>query len=225
MKTALEGVAGKTTGDAGFWSGTFRSANGDQFLALQFYLPTNKPAFSADTPLKFGGLVTDESGKEVDSFWEDATFAEVTEGTRKDRVFDRSVTLQPGSYKGTFGLFPAEGPAAVASSSISFKLEPKSTEFAVSPLILANGLVPLTKRPGPDGSVRLRNGQADQGRPQGRPHLLQGGQPLVLLQRREPDAARRCGGGRGRRSGALGDAGRRRRGSGSGRRRRRSRGS
>jgi GWxTD domain-containing protein len=149
VKTALAGMAGKTTGDAGFWSGTFWSAGGDQFLALQFYLPTNKPAFAAATPLKFGGLVTDESGKEVDSFWEDATFTEVTEGTRKDRVFDRSVTLQPGSYKGTFGLFPAEGQPAVASSSISFKLEPKSAEFAVSPLILANGLVPLTKRPGP----------------------------------------------------------------------------
>ena len=149
VKTALAGMAGKTTGDAGFWSGTFWSASGDQFLALQFYLPTNKPAFSAATPLKFGGLVTDESGKEVDSFWEDATFTEVTEGTRKDRVFDRSVTLQPGSYKGTFGLFPAEGQPAVASSSVSFKLEPKSTDFAVSPLILASGLVPLTKRPGP----------------------------------------------------------------------------
>ncbi|HKD17975.1 MAG TPA: hypothetical protein VKG23_08900, partial [Thermoanaerobaculia bacterium] len=149
VKTALTGVAGKTTGDAGFWSGTFRSSTGDQFLALQFYLPSNKPGFSATAPLKFGGLVTDESGKEVDSFWEDAVLTEVTEGTRKDHVFDRSVTLQPGSYKGTFGLFTAEGQPAVASSSISFKLEPKSTGFAVSPLILASNLVPLTKRPGP----------------------------------------------------------------------------
>lgn len=149
VKTVLEGVAGKTTGDAGFWSGTFRSASGDQFLALQFYLPSNKPAFSAGAPLKFGGLVTDESGKEVDSFWEDATLTEVTEGTRKDHVFDRSVTLQPGSYKGTFGLFTAEGQPAVASSSVNFKLEPKSTDFSVSPLILAANLVPLQKRPGP----------------------------------------------------------------------------
>ncbi|HWZ86281.1 MAG TPA: GWxTD domain-containing protein [Thermoanaerobaculia bacterium] len=149
VKASLEGVAGKSTGEAGFWSGTFRSATGDQFLALQFYVPTNKPAFSAAMPLKFGGVVTDESGKEVDSYWEDATFTEVTEGARKDRVFDRSVTLQPGSYKGVFGLFTAEGQPPVASSSIAFKLDPKSTEFEVSPLILSNGLVPLTKRPGP----------------------------------------------------------------------------
>ena len=149
VKTALEAVAGKSTGDAGFYAGPFRSANGDQFLALQFYLPSNKPAFSASAPLKFGGLVTDEAGKEVDAFWEDATLTEVTEGTRKDHVFDRSVTLQPGSYKGTFGLFPGEGQAAVASASVNFKLEGKSTDFGVSPLILASGLTPLTKRPGP----------------------------------------------------------------------------
>jgi hypothetical protein len=32
---------------------------------------------------------------------------------------------------------------------VDFKLEPKSPEFGVSPLILSSGLVPLTKRPGP----------------------------------------------------------------------------
>jgi GWxTD domain-containing protein len=149
VKTSLEGVAGKATGDAGFWWGTFRSATGDQFLALQFYLPTNKPAFSSASPLKFGAYVTDESGKEVDSLWEDATFSEIAEGSRKDRMFDRSITLQPGSYKGTFGLFAAEGQPPVASASVNFKLEPKSSEFGVSPLILSSGLVPLTKRPGP----------------------------------------------------------------------------
>ena len=149
VKSALEGVAGKATGEAGFWSGTFRSAAGDSFLALQFYLAANKPAFATPAPLKFGGIVTDESGKEVDSFWEDAVFADVAEGTRKDRVFDRSVTLQPGSYKGVFGLFTAEGQPPAASGSVNFKLDPKSTDFGVSPLILSNGLVPMTKRPGP----------------------------------------------------------------------------
>ena len=149
VKSALEGVAGKSTGEAGFWSGAFRSAAGDSFLALQFYLAANKPAFATPAPLKFGGIVTDEAGKEVDTFWEDAAFSEVAEGTRKDRVFDRSVTLQPGSYRGVFGLFPAEGQPPVASASVNFKLDPKSTDFGVSPLILSNGLVPLTKRPGP----------------------------------------------------------------------------
>jgi GWxTD domain-containing protein len=150
VKLALESAAGAGPGDAGFWSGTFRSNAGDDFLAFQFYLPTNKPAFSAGGPLKLGGVVVDGSGAEVHSFWEDASFSEVAEGTRKDRVVDRSVALPPGSYKGTFGLFASEGQPPVATSNLDFKLNPKSTEFEVSPLILSAGLVPLTKRPGPN---------------------------------------------------------------------------
>ena len=149
VKSALTG-ASPTPGDAAFWSGTFRSPSGDNFLALQYYLASNKPAFSSGAPLKFGGVVQDESGKEVESFWEDATFSEVSESGRKDRVLDRSVALPPGTYKGTFGLFTAEGQPPVSTSTVDFKIEPKSEEFAVSPLILSAGLVPLTKRPGPN---------------------------------------------------------------------------
>ena len=43
--------------------------------------------------------------------------------------------------------------------------------------------------PRSDGSVRLRNGEAHQGRAQGRPRVLQAGQPLVLLRGRP---TRRC---------------------------------
>jgi GWxTD domain-containing protein len=148
VKSALQEAAGKT-GEAAFWSGTFRSAGGDPFLALQFYLPSDKPIFASAAPLKFAGIVTDDAGKEVASIWEDATFSEITEGARKDRVLDRSVPLPPGSYKGSFGLFAAEGQPPLSSTTISFKLDPKSAEFEVSPLILSNGLLPLTKRPGP----------------------------------------------------------------------------
>ena len=149
VKTALQSAA-KGPDAAGFWWGTFHTNSGDPFLALQFYLPSDKPEFAGSTPLKFAALVTDESGKEVDSLWEDANFTEATEGSRKDRVFDRSVTLQPGSYRGTFALFKSENEPAVASSSISFKLEPMGPgEFNVSPLILASGLTPLSKRPAP----------------------------------------------------------------------------
>ena len=149
VKTALVAAAPKGTGDAGFWSGVFHSNAGDSFLALQFYLPSDKQTLSPGTPMKLGGLVEDSSGKEVQSFWEDANFSEVAEGTRKDRVVDKSVALPPGSYKGTFGVFAAEGQPPVASSTVPFELPPPSTDFNVSPLILSSGLVPLTRRPGP----------------------------------------------------------------------------
>jgi GWxTD domain-containing protein len=149
VKTALESAPNAVAGEAGFWSGTFRSVAGDDFLAMQFYLPANKAAFASASTLKLGGVVTDDAGKEIESFWEDATFSEVAEGNRKDRVIDKSVSLPPGAYKGKFGVFSAEGQPPLASASFPFTLNAKSTEFEVSPLILSSGLVPLTKRPGP----------------------------------------------------------------------------
>ena len=146
-KSAL--AASKPSADAGFWSGQFRTVNGDPFLAIQFYLPADKPVNAGGAPLKFGAVITDDSGKEVHSVWEEAKFSEVAEGSRKDRVFDTSVAIPPGSYKGTFGLFTDEGQPPVASASANFKLDAPSTEFEVSPLILSSGLVPLTKRPAP----------------------------------------------------------------------------
>ncbi|MEP6993783.1 MAG: GWxTD domain-containing protein [Acidobacteriota bacterium] len=148
VKTALQAADGKGPSDAAFWSGTFRSASGDPFLALQFYLPSDKPALAAPE-LKFGGVVTNEGGQEVGSFWETATLSEVAEGTRKDHVFDRSIPLPAGSYKGSFGLFAAEGQPPLASARVSFHLAGKSGEFEISPLLLSNGIIPLTKRPGP----------------------------------------------------------------------------
>jgi hypothetical protein len=49
--------------------------------------------------MKLGGLVEDASGKEVQSFWEDATFSEISEGARKDRVIDKSVALPPAATR------------------------------------------------------------------------------------------------------------------------------
>jgi GWxTD domain-containing protein len=149
VKSALVASAPKGSGEAGFWSGVFRSNSGDSFLAVQFYLPSDKQSLSPGAPLKLGGMIEDQSGKEVQSFWEDANFSEVAEGNRKDRVVDRSVALPPGTYKGTFGVFAAEGQPPVTAATVPFELPAPSSDFQVSPLILSSGLVPLTRRPGP----------------------------------------------------------------------------
>ena len=112
---------------------------------MQFYVPNEK----ATQPLKFGGIVWNEAKEPVGSYWEDAALVEVKSGSRTDRAFDRSINLPPGTYRGSFGLFPAGGGDAVATSAATFKLESRPGEFGVSPLILANTLTPLTKRPGP----------------------------------------------------------------------------
>jgi len=148
-RSSLLAAAGKGAGDASFWSGTFRSSSGDRFFAFQFYVPSDRPALSAGTPLKLAGIVTDDGGREVASFWKDAVFSEVAEGARRDRVTDHSIALPPGEYRGVFGLFGSEGEPPVAAANASFRLAPKSSDFGLSPLILASTLVPLTQRPGP----------------------------------------------------------------------------
>lgn len=145
VQAALDSALKNSKGEGSFWSGQFRSLSSQPFYAFQFYVPAEKAA----TPLKFGGLVWNEANQPVASYWEDAALTDVKSGTRTDKVFDRSVALPPGGYRGAFGLFPASGGAAVATASANFRLESKPGEFGVSPLILANTLTPLTKRPGP----------------------------------------------------------------------------
>jgi GWxTD domain-containing protein len=141
IRASLEGLPRDKT-EGSFWAGDFHAISGEPFYALQFYVPAEKAA----EPLKFGGVVWNDSNQAVGSYWEDAALIDVKSGTRTDKVFDRSIALPAGSYRGSFGLFTASG-TPVAASATTFKLQPAGTEFGVSPLILANTLTPLTKRP------------------------------------------------------------------------------
>jgi GWxTD domain-containing protein len=142
VRASLEALP-KDKSDGSFWAGNFHAISGEPFYALQFYVPAEKAA----EPLKFGGVVWDSSNQAVGSYWEDATLTDVKSGSRTDKVFDRSIALPAGMYRGSFGLFTAAG-APVATSGASFQLEPPGSAFGVTPLILANTLTPLTKRPG-----------------------------------------------------------------------------
>ena len=141
VRASLEGLPKDKT-EGHFWAGDFHAISGEPFYALQFYVPAEKAA----EPLKFGGVVWNDSNQAVGSYWEDAALIDVKSGTRTDKVFDRSIALPAGSYRGSFGLFTASG-APVATSAATFKLQAPGTEFGITPLILANTLTPLTKRP------------------------------------------------------------------------------
>jgi GWxTD domain-containing protein len=148
-RSALEPLLQTPKADAGpamFWGGPFRASSGEPFYALQFYFPGDKAPAG---PVKFGGVVASDAGGEAASFWEDAPLTDMKTGAKTDKVFERSIVLPAGSYHGAFGIFPADGGTALETSSASFKLEPKSSDFDVSPLILTNELKPQSKRPGP----------------------------------------------------------------------------
>lgn len=146
-RASLEAIARESKEHVGaFWGGPFRTVTGDPFYAFEFYVPADKAPAGA---VRFGGVVTNEAGQEVASFWEDATLADMKTGSRMDKVYERSIVLPAGSYRAALGLFPADGATAIVSSSAKFQIGAKTSEFDVSPLVLANTLTPLTKRPNP----------------------------------------------------------------------------
>jgi GWxTD domain-containing protein len=139
-------AAAKSAGDsAGFWAGTFHSIPGEPFYAIELSVPADKAAAG----VKFAGVVTNDAGADVASYYEDAPLTDAKAGSRTEKVFEKSIVLPPGSYKGSFALVTADGATPLVSGSSSFQLAPKGTDFEVSPLILASTLTPLTKRPSP----------------------------------------------------------------------------
>ncbi|MCA1581852.1 MAG: GWxTD domain-containing protein [Acidobacteria bacterium] len=145
-RSLLDGIAKEKKDSGSFWGGPFRSIPGDPFYALELSVPADKaPAATA----KFAGLVTNDAGQDVATFWDDATLTDVKTGIRTEKIYERSVVLPPGSYRGTFALVTSDGATPLASGTESFQLHAKTGEFEVSPLILASTLTPLTKRPAP----------------------------------------------------------------------------
>jgi hypothetical protein len=129
-----------------YWGGPFHSIPGDGFYAFQLYITADK---APTGPARFGGIVTTASGQEAASYWEEVTLSEMKTGSRADKVYERSIVLPAGNYRGAFGLFTPDGATALASASATFRIDPKPADFNVSPLILTNTLTPLTKRPSP----------------------------------------------------------------------------
>jgi GWxTD domain-containing protein len=133
---------------AGFWGGEFQTVTGDPFYAFQIvkFSTGTEPAPDA---MKLGGVVTKEDGTEALSIWEDAQPQDMKGINGMDKAVDHSVVLPPGTYRGAFGLFSADGATALTSASTTFTISAKSNDFKVSPMILAATLTPQTKRPNP----------------------------------------------------------------------------
>ncbi|MFN2385252.1 MAG: GWxTD domain-containing protein [Thermoanaerobaculia bacterium] len=147
-KSALEAILQtKRADDAAFWGGTFRSIPGEPFYAFQLYVAAEK-ATAVAGGVKLGAVVQNASGQEVATLWEDATLSEMKTGSRTDRVYEKSIVLPPGEYRGSFALFPAAGGEPITASAAQFTVA-QPTGFDVSPLILGNTLTPLTRRPAP----------------------------------------------------------------------------
>jgi GWxTD domain-containing protein len=128
-----------------FWGGPFRSIQGDPFYSVELAVAADKAAAG----VKFAGVVTNEAGQQVASYWEDAALLDMKSGPRTDKVYEKSIVVPPGSYRGAFALYAPDGSTQIASGVVKFDLAAKGTTLEVSPLILTSNLTPLTKRPSP----------------------------------------------------------------------------
>lgn len=121
-----------------FSYGEFVTPTGTYFVPVQIAVPSTTVA--ADAPVTFFGEVDDATGTPVAIYEEPAKLL----GSKNDVVYDKTLMLTPGTYKGTFGLADATGKViSIVSSPMTLKGVDKAAS-SVSDLILSNNIYPLS---------------------------------------------------------------------------------
>jgi GWxTD domain-containing protein len=111
------------------------SPAGDFYVPVQLYIPKSA-GLTAESVTTFFGVVEDAAGNTVAVFEEPATLS----ASKGDLYFDRSLTLQPGTYRATLGLSAADGkPVVMSTTAMDLKPFGKDTK-GISRLILANDI-------------------------------------------------------------------------------------
>jgi len=119
--------------------GEFVTPAGEFFVPVELYVE-KAAGLTADTSdLTFFGVVEDVTGKPVQVFEEPAKLT----ASQGDFFFDRTLTLAPGKYKGTFGLAQAGKPVTMSTANMDLAPLDKG-ETGISDLILSNNVYPLS---------------------------------------------------------------------------------
>jgi GWxTD domain-containing protein len=118
--------------------GEFVTPEGNYFIPVQLYL-TKSPVAQADQDVTFFGVVEDEQGTIVGVFEEPVKLR----ASKNELFTDRSLTIPPGKYKGTFGIATAGKPLAIAQTAMELAGIDKDTS-GLSRLILSNNIYPMT---------------------------------------------------------------------------------
>jgi len=142
LKTAYEQFKSgdkATIGNANLTWGEFVTAEGEHFVSAQVYVPAGG-GVSPDQKVTSFAVVENKAGEIIDIKEDETTM--VASGS--DAFVDRSLDLDPGTYTTTFGI-ASDGRilAATRTPMTIIGLDPGAT--AVSPLLLASKIYPLTK--------------------------------------------------------------------------------
>lgn len=141
LKSAWEQfrAAGKTSeGPALVTWGQFVTPDGDGFQPVSLYVPAAS-GIAPGSKVTFFGAVENAEGQLVEVHEETTTLAE----SRKDAYVDTSLKLQPGTYKGTFGIADESGKVlSIARTEMKVdRIDP--AEPGISELILSNNAYKL----------------------------------------------------------------------------------
>jgi GWxTD domain-containing protein len=117
--------------------GEYITPQGTYFVPVQLYIPASA-GLDAAGDLTFFGVVETQEGEIVAVFEEPATLI----ASNRDRYFDTSLMVAPGTYTGTFGIVRGEEPVAIASTEL--KLEGLSPDQpSISDLLLSSNIYVL----------------------------------------------------------------------------------
>lgn len=131
-------AGGKTAeGPALLTWGQFVTPDGEIFVPVQLFVPAGS-GIEAGRQLTFFGVVENGAGQVVNVHEDSVTLA----ASGRDAYVDKSLLLQPGTYKATFGIADAGKVLAMSRADMTIdKLDPN--ESAISDLILSNNAFPL----------------------------------------------------------------------------------
>jgi GWxTD domain-containing protein len=141
LRAAIDDVrAGKTPASTGVYvsTGEFITGEGVGFVPVQIYIPKGAN-FPNEANVTFFGVVDKAEGGEALAFEQDVLLS----ASKDDRFVDRSIRLEPGKYKGTFGLAVAGKPVSIVTSDLAVSGLQKDAA-GISNLILSNNLYPLS---------------------------------------------------------------------------------
>src|SRR5437867_4892376 len=132
-----------TIGNANLTWGEFVTSEGEHFVSAQVYVPGGA-AVAPDQKVTSFAVVENKAGEIIDVKEDETT----TIASGGDAYLDRSLQLDSGTYKATFGIASDVHVVAAVRTLMTIEgLDPKST--GVSPLLLASKVYPLQTAPRP----------------------------------------------------------------------------
>lgn len=140
LKTAVDAMrASKQNGSGNLFVsyGEYVTPQGDYFIPVQLFVPKSA-GMSATENLTLFGIVEDATGQPAAIFEEPVKLT----ASKDDFFADRSLTLAPGKYKGTFGLARDGKPVSTVTTEMNLVGMSKDAP-GISQLILSNNVYPL----------------------------------------------------------------------------------